>query len=774
MLFWVHRHTTAATERGLVDTARALAVAVDHDLGGSVAALRILGASEALRRGDLGAFRRVARDAVSTQPSWQDVVLYTPDGRTLVSTIVARGAPAPPGGESEPVIRAIRERAPAVSGLFFGRVSGRPVISVVVPLYDGNTPRYALAAIVRAPTLGDALRQQQLPADWVVALTDRHGLILARTRAAEQFVGQSVTADLAAAMAGRTEGTLRAVTKDGIEVYGAFSGGALSGWRVVIGAPTAMVDGPLRSQLGLLAAIGAIFGLVGAVIAAWTARRLTTPILSLAAAAPRLVSGAPVVAARSEIAEVDTVLRAMEAASQERRRIEAANAEHAERLRILHEVDHAMIAEHAPSAIAQAVAEPLRALLGATRVVVGILESRTGAFDVLAIAGRHRLHRGAGLRLPLALAGDLGALTRGEAQLIDVHRLPPSAEAEALSAAGVHVYTMVPMLAGGVLIGVVGVADAAGPLPPDRVGIAQEVATQLAVAIERAGLHERVRRQASELERRVVERTRQLSAANAGLQQEIAERRRAEADAERANRAKSEFLSAMSHELRTPLNAIIGFTQLMHDGKLGAVTADHRGFLADVLASAHHLLGLINDVLDLVRVEAGKLELRPDEMRVEEVIGEVRDGMRPTAARKRMRIDVEIDPALTVVTGDPGRLRQVLYNYVSNALKFSPEDTRVTIRARPEGDDRWRLEVEDQGVGIAAADVDRLFREFEQLDAGSARRHEGTGLGLVLTKRLVEAQGGEVGVRSAPGAGSTFFAVLPRVAVGDALAAAHG
>jgi len=231
-----------------------------------------------------------------------------------------------------------------------------------------------------------------------------------------------------------------------------------------------------------------------------------------------------------------------------------------------------------------------------------------------------------------------------------------------------------------------------------------------------------------------------------------------------ANRLKSEFLANMSHELRTPLNAIIGFAELMHDGKVGPVSAEHKEFLGDILTSGRHLLQLINDVLDLAKVEAGKMEFRPEPVEVGRIVGEVRDILRTLVAKKRMRIQAEIDPALTGIVSDPSKLKQILYNYLSNALKFTPDEGRVTVRVGPEGPDSFRLEVEDTGIGIRPEDVGRLFIEFQQLDASAAKKYPGTGLGLALTKRIVEAQGGRVGVQSTPGRGSIFFAILPRVA----------
>jgi signal transduction histidine kinase/CheY-like chemotaxis protein len=232
-----------------------------------------------------------------------------------------------------------------------------------------------------------------------------------------------------------------------------------------------------------------------------------------------------------------------------------------------------------------------------------------------------------------------------------------------------------------------------------------------------------------------------------------------------ANRLKSEFLANMSHELRTPLNAIIGFAELMHDGKVGPVSAQHKEFLGDILTSSRHLLQLINDVLDLAKVEAGKMEFRPEPVDLARVVTEVQDVLRTLMAKKRIHVQSEIDLTLTHIVTDPGKLKQVLYNYLSNALKFTPDEGRVTVRVMPEGSEAFRLEVEDTGIGIRREDQGRLFVEFQQLDASTAKKHPGTGLGLALTKRIVEAQGGRVGVRSTPGEGSVFFAILPRVAL---------
>jgi PAS domain S-box-containing protein len=229
-----------------------------------------------------------------------------------------------------------------------------------------------------------------------------------------------------------------------------------------------------------------------------------------------------------------------------------------------------------------------------------------------------------------------------------------------------------------------------------------------------------------------------------------------------ASRLQSEFLANMSHELRTPLNAIIGFADLLHGGLVGRLDAQQREFVGDILTSSRHLLQLINDVLDLAKVESGTLEVIPEVVDLACMVGEVRDVLGGVATDRKLDLELQLADDLGSVTVDPAKLRQILYSYVSNALKFTPEGGRVMIRAALAGD-AFRIEVEDTGIGIASEDQRYLFLPFRQLDASPTKRYQGTGLGLALTKRLAEAHGGRVGMHSARGAGSTFWVELPRV-----------
>jgi signal transduction histidine kinase len=235
------------------------------------------------------------------------------------------------------------------------------------------------------------------------------------------------------------------------------------------------------------------------------------------------------------------------------------------------------------------------------------------------------------------------------------------------------------------------------------------------------------------------------------------------AELERANKAKDSFLASMSHELRTPLNGIIGFAEFLADGKPGTINAKQKEYLEDILSSGRHLLHLINDILDIVKIQAGKLELNLETFRIGDVIQEVRAGVRPIAQNKRIQISIGVATGLDAVTLDQQRFKQILFNLVSNALKFTSDGGDVAVNAGFDGANAFRLSVCDNGIGIRPDDIKRLFTEFEQLETGTDRRFGGTGLGLALTRKLVEIQGGSVDVESDFGKGSTFTVILPLV-----------
>lgn len=227
-------------------------------------------------------------------------------------------------------------------------------------------------------------------------------------------------------------------------------------------------------------------------------------------------------------------------------------------------------------------------------------------------------------------------------------------------------------------------------------------------------------------------------------------------------RLKSEFLANMSHELRTPLNGIIGFSELLSDERPGPLNSKQKEYLSDILNSANHLLKLINDVLDLAKVESGKMELFPEELSLRTAIKEVSSVLSPFVKKKRISLSVEVADEADSVHWDHQKIKQILYNVLSNAVKFSHDTGDVRVFIDSAADNRIRMRFEDDGIGIRREDQGKLFVEFQQIDSGANRQYQGTGLGLALTKRIVELMGGTIEMESELGKGSVFTILLPR------------
>jgi len=227
-----------------------------------------------------------------------------------------------------------------------------------------------------------------------------------------------------------------------------------------------------------------------------------------------------------------------------------------------------------------------------------------------------------------------------------------------------------------------------------------------------------------------------------------------------ATKAKSEFLARMSHELRTPLNVIIGFAELMLDRVPGEINEEQRQCLDDILTSGQHLLGLINDVLDLSKVEAGKMELRLRNIALSEVVESLTSAMVPVLAQRKQSLDVDLEPGLPPVHADEGKLKEVFFNLVSNSAKFTPDGGKLKIEAVRKGD--WcQVSLSDNGIGIKKEDQEQIFEPFYQVNNSVAGEKKGTGLGLALVKQIVEMHGGRIWVESEYGKGSRFTFTLP-------------
>ena len=299
---------------------------------------------------------------------------------------------------------------------------------------------------------------------------------------------------------------------------------------------------------------------------------------------------------------------------------------------------------------------------------------------------------------------------------------------ETLVASGVRAVLAVPMVREGCLIGCLAVTrNAPGDFPTATIALLRTLATQSTLAIQNARLF-----------RELADKSRQLEA---------------------ASRHKSEFLANMSHELRTPLNAIIGFSEVLSERMFGELNDKQDEYLKDIHASGQHLLSLINDILDLSKIEAGRMELELSGFDLSMTIDNALALIRERAARRSVELHTTVDERVGQVQGDERKIRQVLLNLLSNAIKFTPEGGRIAVETKPMNG-FIEVSVTDSGVGIAPEDQEAVFEEFRQVGTAD-KKVEGTGPGLALSRKLIERHGGRIWVKSQVGAGSTFTFTIP-------------
>jgi signal transduction histidine kinase len=405
---------------------------------------------------------------------------------------------------------------------------------------------------------------------------------------------------------------------------------------------------------------------------------------------------------------------------------------HAERLRILRELERAVAAEQAPQEMAAAVVQPLRELLGVPRAIVNQFDLAAGEVEWVAAAGRRRTHVGPGVRYSIRLMGDVDALHRGEPQRIDVRALPGSAEKEALLASDLGVYMVVPMRAGGELLGALSFGDASGVFTAEQMNIAEEVATQLAIAMLQARLLARLRNHAAELEATVRKRTEALEVANTELES---------------------FSYSVSHDLRAPLRAVDGYARMLEEDYAARLDDEGRRLLSVVRQSSQRMGRLIDDLLAFARL--GKQE--PSKQLVDmaelatEVVNELRDGSSASVQLAE----------LPRARADRALMRQVWLNLVGNALKYSAKrnDARIEIGGRREAGHNlyW---IRDNGAGFDMRYADKLFGVFQRLHRSD--EFDGTGVGLAIVQRVVVRHGGRVWAEGKPGDGACFHFSLPQ------------
>jgi signal transduction histidine kinase len=453
--------------------------------------------------------------------------------------------------------------------------------------------------------------------------------------------------------------------------------------------------------------------------------------------------------AEEALRESEARYRAMFGEAEERRQV----------LDRLYRMTASMQVSWDPQERLRAFVQGVHDILGFDRFYVALASFDFSTFDVAAAVGVEMFES-----LPLSeAAGPLYYAFETMQPLAvltdeDLRRVPPfGAEYRDRAYFRSRRFVVVPLVAGHRVIGVASADNKTTrrPITPANVELFTLVCQQLATALEEARLYAEGRAREDE----VAARNRELTAAleqNASLLHEL-ERKGAELEV--AGRHKSEFLANMSHELRTPLNAIIGFSEVLLEQMFGPLNDRQRDYLGDIWSSGRHLLSLINDILDLAKIEAGRMELDVVEFDLTADIDSALMLVREGAGRKGITLQATVDGRLTSVWADERKIKQVLLNLLSNAIKFTPEGGRIEIRAVP-ADGAVEVSVRDTGVGIAPEDHAAVFEEFRQVGATPARQ-EGTGLGLALCRKFVELHGGHIAVASAVGVGSTFTFTIP-------------
>jgi signal transduction histidine kinase len=393
------------------------------------------------------------------------------------------------------------------------------------------------------------------------------------------------------------------------------------------------------------------------------------------------------------------------------------------------------------------VADGARTLLGGDVSLLALRESGDDWYRVRAYSGPVsdelaclRFRTGEGLGGRVAATGRPAIIGDYQAEL------PDSPFRRIVGETGIRAQVAVPLKVHNDVLGILYVsARTPGRFREDDQVLLGALADQAAIGIENARLYEDVRRHAEELEANVEARTRELQEANRSL--------------EIASQHKSQFLANMSHELRTPLNAILGYTELIVDGIYGEVPAKIKETLERVQQSSRHLLGLINDVLDLSKIEAGELRLSLSDYSMADVVRGVATAVEALAREKHLALTTSVPPDLPTGQGDERRITQVLLNLVGNAIKFTETGAVAIAVAASNGE--FAVRVADTGPGISPRDQERIFQEFQQVDSSSTRTKGGTGLGLSIARKIVTLHGGRMWVESDLGRGSTFIFTLP-------------
>jgi len=744
------RHAATEAQADALRLTRLAASEHQRLIEGAHQLLLALAQLPSVRSRDAAGCSALFADLLKQYPRYANLGASTRDGEVFCSALPRRG---PINNADRAYFRlALQSRDFAAGEYQIGRITGKASLNFGYPALGpaGRVHAVVFVALDLA-WLNELATTAQLPPGASLTVLDRTGVILARYPAPGEWIGRALpdTSPLQAILAQR-EGVGEATDLDGGASFVAFAplgrSPASGDVFVRVGIPKQAVFVQANRVLGRnLAGLGLVAGL--ALVAAWLGGKafVVGPVRALAKATERLAAGdlhSRVATggadelgalARSFNTMADRLQAAYDQLAKQIKELERGQ----EQLSILRDIDRKILSGVALPDLLQGALDAFTRLAGSGSSVLVTADPETRVLrPVTAVAADLE-----GLRQYYATVqprvGEGGgglAIATGQAVWSEDISQDPRWERlrQPLLARGIRAVLAMPLVTDGAVLGAVTLGyPEPRDLPRDEILALQSFANQLAVAFEQAR-----------------------------LRQEAEERWRLEV----ASRHKSEFLASMSHELRTPLNAIIGFSQLLQGQHAGLLNEKQASYVQHVWNAGRHLLQLISDVVDIAKVEAGKFDLRLEALPVAETLADILVIAGGLAKQKAEEVKTDIAPDLPPLRADPVRFKQILFNLLSNAVKFTPEQGQITLSARRAPTDGSLLEIRvtDTGAGIRAEDLPRVFQEFVQLDTTQHKRHEGSGLGLSITKKLVELHGGRIWAESeGEGRGSTFTVVLP-------------
>jgi PAS domain S-box-containing protein len=711
-----------------IERARAINVAIDQEVQSIIAELGLLARIKPIRDDDLKSFQEQAMEIVELRKGWEAILVVDPASfKVLLSTAV-------PFGNSDALlsddwVRTIRQTSSAaVSTARKDPATGHYTFTIGVPVLREKRVRYIVGARLATSTFSEVLGRQYAPPEGVVSLLDSELTIMARSRNESRYVGGKPTAQFTQAIRSAPEGSTRSTLLEGQSSYSAHSTSSLTGWTVGLGVPSEVIDSPILWSSGALVAVMAAIFAGGLAMVLFVQRRIVRAQVATVSAARALARGERIELPDSPIVEFNDLAEGLqEAAAILARRLHERDEAEADRARAVEHLERALAGEQTARATGERnearLAVTLRSIgdaviatdsEGRVTILNAVAQSLTGWPEAEAVGEPvervfetvdERTRRPIPSPLTRMFAGGDAAATTTSAILMarDGRDIPIGEIAAPIRSAD------------GTLLGIVVVFR---DVTADR-----EAERQRAAALER----------------------------------EQAARRAAES----LSRAKDEFVATVSHELRTPLNAIFGWVAML---KMGSLDEPGRVKALEVIERNTRVQAqLIEDLLDMARVIRGTVRLDMQPVDLAAVLDAAIDSVKPAADARRVAMVVQAPRGIAVVSGDAGRLQQVLWNLLSNAIKFSDAGDEVAIKLDTEGDDAV-LTVRDTGAGIAPAFLPHVFDRFRQEASDVTREHAGLGLGLSLVRHLAELHGGTVMAESdGKTQGSTFTVRLPLI-----------